>query len=738
MRKLSLLVAIAMVFMWIAPAVSAPLFPDVPANVWARDAVAALAAKGIVEGYPDGTYKGDRAATRYEMAAVAARIVAKMEADAANYATKADLETIRGLVQSLREELDALGVRVNNLEDNLSKLDKRVWNLEKITFYGSVDAIFTTQGFQNYGFNNTSSGVPGATSAVIQNYDAAVGSFGANYNPFMFSFVSPAGAWEQATLINDPAAGTVNGGATLKFPVINYRNGVALTNGTGWTTLANLGIKVRVSEDVSAGADFTAYVSAGDQLVDAFWGVPANFLSNPFQSNPGLGGIQGHNNQPWTRMNVDNFWAMHNASGAKIIAGSYKDTKMDRIVFGGQLSPNANDPKYLPLFGFNLSFPTNIIVPVKVELFWSKLPDGEMAPILGGNPYYTWTAGANLNFEFTGGNLKLNFLRAANDSSAGGVLNPGGVYYTVDRGLIGVGFPNPINPFQWITPYGFTGSATVPGNAGVPLNQRPVIPINGLTIGDGSYGPIGPQGETTWGATLNYLFNVPYKLKFVGEYGNSRYQPNLNSGFAVNGNAWRAGLSATFAQDNLDIGVEYVSVDPTYDPFILQYPQILNSGTLGAPVNQLGATNYSNVAWRIPSFSYIPGFYQLHDSEVYPNNRNGYRIKAEYRFPSKDGKFSARYGHMDQNQALNPIGYTNVLAVAPLSGLSPGTIDPVFTRLYGQGAAGATSLSIPESPKGVVENWGAFFNYTFPASKLNIDLGYEDWSFRRTSGLAPG
>ena len=43
-------------------------FPDVPANHWAYDAVAQLAGNGIVSGYPDGEFHGDRTMTRYEMA----------------------------------------------------------------------------------------------------------------------------------------------------------------------------------------------------------------------------------------------------------------------------------------------------------------------------------------------------------------------------------------------------------------------------------------------------------------------------------------------------------------------------------------------------------------------------------------------------------------------------------------------------------------------------------------------
>jgi len=46
-------------------------FADVPTDHWAYDAIAELAAKGLIEGYPDGAFRGDRAMTRYEMAMVA-------------------------------------------------------------------------------------------------------------------------------------------------------------------------------------------------------------------------------------------------------------------------------------------------------------------------------------------------------------------------------------------------------------------------------------------------------------------------------------------------------------------------------------------------------------------------------------------------------------------------------------------------------------------------------------------
>jgi len=51
-------------------------FEDVPADHWAYDAIAQLAADGVIEGYGDGTYRGDQEITRYEMAQMVARAMA--------------------------------------------------------------------------------------------------------------------------------------------------------------------------------------------------------------------------------------------------------------------------------------------------------------------------------------------------------------------------------------------------------------------------------------------------------------------------------------------------------------------------------------------------------------------------------------------------------------------------------------------------------------------------------------
>lgn len=95
-------------------------FSDVPAGHWAYQSLAKLAALGVVEGYGDGTYRGDRNITRYEMAQMVAKAMAKNPGGV----TKAELDR---LAAEFRDELDALGVRVAELE---KYSDKVTWTGE--------------------------------------------------------------------------------------------------------------------------------------------------------------------------------------------------------------------------------------------------------------------------------------------------------------------------------------------------------------------------------------------------------------------------------------------------------------------------------------------------------------------------------------------------------------------------------------------------------------------------------
>ena len=119
--KKSLVLAMAMALGVTASAYAANPFSDVPAGHWAYDSVAKLAAAGVVDGYADGAFAGDKLITRYEMAQIVAKAMAK----------GADCDK---LAAEFADELDTLGVRVAKLEkkaDNVKITGEtrlRYWN----------------------------------------------------------------------------------------------------------------------------------------------------------------------------------------------------------------------------------------------------------------------------------------------------------------------------------------------------------------------------------------------------------------------------------------------------------------------------------------------------------------------------------------------------------------------------------------------------------------------------------
>ena len=130
--KKSLVLAMAMALGVTASAYAANPFSDVPAGHWAYDSINKLAAAGVIEGYGDSTFGGDKLMTRYEMA----QIVAKAMAKGAN---------VDKLAAEFADELDNLGVRVANLE-------KKADNV-KIT--GTIKASYASYDGDKLGEGNT-------------------------------------------------------------------------------------------------------------------------------------------------------------------------------------------------------------------------------------------------------------------------------------------------------------------------------------------------------------------------------------------------------------------------------------------------------------------------------------------------------------------------------------------------------------------------------------------------------
>ncbi|MBV8282010.1 MAG: S-layer homology domain-containing protein, partial [Candidatus Eremiobacteraeota bacterium] len=115
---------------------SATPFNDVPNDNWAAAYIQTLAADGILAGYPNGKFLGNRPMTRSEVAVALARALAKVEAEGG--ATKADLQKLARLMDAYKDELDGLGVRVSQIEDKLAALDKATKFAQGFTVHGTL------------------------------------------------------------------------------------------------------------------------------------------------------------------------------------------------------------------------------------------------------------------------------------------------------------------------------------------------------------------------------------------------------------------------------------------------------------------------------------------------------------------------------------------------------------------------------------------------------------------------
>ena len=696
---------------------AAPLFPDVPDTHWASDAVATLAAKGLIEGYPDGTFKGDRSASRWEAALVVARLVAKMESEQATFATRSELEELRRLVAALREELEALGVRVDSLERSTEVLDRRVTELERISFYGSLEARVSMQSYRNQG-----QAFSDPTDAVLA-YQDLVGTISGTGGRL------PSGP--AANLNFDPFAF----GA---FTVNNLRTGRPIGNGTGFTTKATLGVNLKISHDVDGGAEFVAFSSAGNNLVDLYYGLSAPYLSSAFTGQSGGGGAQSLNHTPFTRMTLDNFWVYHQPSNTRVRVGSLNELHFDELVYQKQLNPGAFGPKFLNSYGFqafgDVALDDEESSSLSWELMGTLLPDRNVD--VSGASYANNAVGANLayNFHRRQGRIRVNFLRAANDAQ-------NGVARTV--GLIPVAA---LGPTPWVNPPGYYfsqlgGPNSATGGINSTGDQRPIampaLGNDGLTgIPNASnIGNLGPQGLDLWGVSGRYLWSRGWNPRVSGEYAHSNYRPNQNSAYNVSGDAYRLSVGVT-PIETLELDAEYLAVDPTYDPFVFQIPPA-------------GGILFNGLRLGENFLSQRGNLYSLHDTEIYPHNREGFRAKLHWDY-SDYGALLVKVGFLDQRRAsLQDVRFSaNALgASVPNSdvlGFSPGFMDPVFGGFSPSTftSDGSNTLAIPlESPRGSSDFVAVSAQHNFPLNEdesrnLVLSANFNRTSFQRESRLA--
>jgi hypothetical protein len=142
MRYCTSLFAAALLAGLLAAPASAGPFSDVPTDHWAYDAIDMLQSEGIVEGYPDGTFKGNRSFTRYEMAMVVARLytrlnqpemapgVSQEQFDEYKSLVDALMDEFRAELEELQDQIDGLSGRVDDLEDRVSALERMKDSIE--------------------------------------------------------------------------------------------------------------------------------------------------------------------------------------------------------------------------------------------------------------------------------------------------------------------------------------------------------------------------------------------------------------------------------------------------------------------------------------------------------------------------------------------------------------------------------------------------------------------------------
>lgn len=149
LKKFSLMLAVALAFGFVWATAANAGFDDVPADHWAYDAVEYLADEGLVIGYPDGTYGGNRLLTRYEFAMVIVRLYNDiMDRVDIGDPPDVDVEAVLDmLMDEFQPEIDELrdliadnADRIDELEGTVDGFDGRIDEIAKLV--DGMDARF--------------------------------------------------------------------------------------------------------------------------------------------------------------------------------------------------------------------------------------------------------------------------------------------------------------------------------------------------------------------------------------------------------------------------------------------------------------------------------------------------------------------------------------------------------------------------------------------------------------------
>lgn len=234
-----------------SPARATP-FADVPRDDRAYQDLQVLQADGLVVGYPDGEFKGDRPLTRYELAAVVARVVARVQAQGAQNVSRTDLAKVQQLIDAFKDELDAQGVRLGDLEDRVDRLDAHTKLAQSLEFHGRFlpNASFRQRTVVPYALSN-GTGAPltsylGATlppgaRTGIDPLDLAYLATDETNRPFENAPITQLRQRSDFTLTYHAPGGTI---VALPVRILDYGGGGAFGNDRAYDVEPSLEITV--------------------------------------------------------------------------------------------------------------------------------------------------------------------------------------------------------------------------------------------------------------------------------------------------------------------------------------------------------------------------------------------------------------------------------------------------------------------------------------------------------------
>lgn len=597
-------------------AVATP-FADVPANHWAYQAIQSLAADGLVEGYPDGRFKGDRPMTRYEMAVLIARVVAKVESMAPAYASKTDLEKLQKLMDAFKDELDALGVRVTNLEDSLAALDKRTKFAQSIEFHGFMQPDVTLR--QRYNLPQTVAG----TSAGSGIFNAFVST------DFTNTVYTQQGTLDQIRYDDRfTFVYHITDNLTVSVPVriMTYDTGASEFTGTlgsSGSPFSGNGTQV----GIDPGVDITIARTGSFSNLWIKYGVQDNIKS----SRTGLAYKAPDVSDQYTfeegPQDFEHGFSISGTFGGLADFQAYL-TREDNLM----LNTQTTFPE-----GYNLSGPggTYLFLVSPNQVGYSQ--NGYPGP--GGSATQTVTfnaGGGTLSTVYLGtkaliGTVYVSMYDGTLYNSSGMIVGGSGANppppFIYDDALNAVTFPTPLRAgstvsitFLGLTAQNYTlpqrlhvggrVNARIPGLPGAEVGATlsRIFDINDLQCSQNSGVPalclaqtaapgfgFGLVSDTVFG--LDTQIPLPFTIAgpnsqpvLFGEAANSKYTPDYTTVAPVSANAWVAGANLAFGKANAT----------------LQYQQIGANFVSGAPFRYYGNPPPTFAYWKLP---YFPAFY---------------------------------------------------------------------------------------------------------------------------------